>query len=207
MHHTLGLTTYKRCLTLHSSSYASRRFRHSLEPPQGSPSWETAHVAEVEQRAVISRAEDIDSFSVALEFHQAHNRESIFRRVRSQPKLESLLHLPPGDYDDDLKHLNRRKAKYNLGGAENHTQLGASDPLQYQQTEKERDQEYHLGGYQRKEDMESKKLLEYKGVPCDPIERWKLHVHSKKILQRPWLAYMKNSSDEKSLQFVIPKIR
>ena len=203
MRHTLDLATCGRCLKFYSVSYVPHRIDRHEQAALDSPSWETDHAKRVRRRPVDSKRVNVDNLSETLEAHRAHNRASIIRKIKlpHEPYYQVYRPLFQSSRNSDEGRVKNGKGESRQEESESGIRLGSSDRVQDQRNGADREQNDSPPGHKNKK-TEPSKTLEYVGKALDPIGTWRLNTESKSILQRPWLAYLKDSSSDRFLRFV-----
>ena len=198
MRHTLDLASYGRCLRFYSVSYVPHQIDRHGQAALDSPSWETDHAKRVGRRTVDSKRVNVDNLSETLEAHRAHNRASIIRKIKlpHEPYYQVYRPLFQSSRNSDEGRVKNGKLESRQEESESGIRLESSA---------DREPNDPPTGHKNKK-TESSKTLEYVGKALDPIGTWRLHTEpeseSESVLQRPWLAYLKDSSGDRFLRFV-----
>lgn len=177
--------------------------------------WEDHHAREVGRRPVDVQDVVLDDLSATLEAHRASNRASVIRKINAPSDIPSLFLRPSIDRNyagkealsEDLTEggelaQNSLKSSVDDNQAEetqeeNEAGIGIwpADSLQAQEGYGRRNRK-RVGRKVGNGFVKSRVVLEYAGVAFSPTQSWVYGPSSTKTFQRPWLAYMEESSGD-----------
>lgn len=178
-------------------------------------SWEDHHAREVGRKPVDAQDVVIDDLSATLHAHRASNRASVIRKIAAPSDIPDLFlrpsinekHQSEGSPSEDLTEgiaLAKNGLKSGVTGDQaEQTQQGQIAGSRIWPADSVQAQE----GYGRRSRkrvrkragdnfVKSRGVLEYTGVPFLPRGSWEYGRSSTPLLQRPWLAYMEESSGD-----------
>lgn len=185
-------------------------------------SWEDHHAREVGRRTVVAQDVVIDDLSATLEAHRASNRASVIRKIDAPSSIPPLFLRPSIDGRHEGKEVPSKDLTEGRKLVKDSPKSGV-DGDQAEQTQEEHEAGVRIWpadslqaqeGYGRRgrkrvprkvgnDFVKSRGVLEYTGVPFLPTQSWDYGSSSTAVLQRPWLAYMEESSGDHLARLVV----
>ncbi len=218
----LGRTVYGR----HSRPFTNASARYVVDndgqEKEDLFSWEEHHAEEVGRRPGDTQGVITSDLPATLEAHRARNRASVIRRIDAPSKTPRSIHRPPIETshndgkgssgpptrsralssNDGKGNVKSIKVKQKLEEAKASMPMWPADSTQfitrYGDGKKKGIRMTRTGKY-----VKSNEVLEYTGTPLSPNRSWSWRANVAPLLQRPWLAYMEESSGDKTKRFVI----
>ena len=138
----------------------------------------------------------VDDLSATLEAHRASNRVAVIRKVKitavdappPPPRFQRLLPERDGDDGSEVNKAHEEEKKYIR------CQTWPADSVQAKDMDKKKGNRGFV----------KKGVLEYSAVAHTPQGPWRIRAPFKGIqIQRPWLAYVKTTGEDKLQKFVL----
>lgn len=176
-------------------------------------SWEIHHAQEVGRRPVDTHGVVIDDLPGTLELQRARNRATVIRTIETPSKTSNPIYRPlihdqdsvgkepsqvsttnsTPDENSGKSHRNDGRLKHKKKRVADRIRNRSAASVQTEGTfSMGRTRRTRIG--HREGHAKSSEVLEYEGVPSDPVSSWGLKENSTPLLQRPWLSYMQENS-------------